>query len=714
MPTLKSTTAGAVSILEYLTSDDPVHERNASKRVLAEVTAVWPGDARYLWWKWFAEASISLGLRAKTLDCTLDQACEMAADQAQLVLYRDGDETTPDGEWLAVMAKSRRRYQVLVAGDHDVTKKLSAAALREALAQFANDGQIRCVVMQPTESAVSSGYGGNDHRLTPFERLRRLVQPELSDIWIVVVFAFVVATLMLATPIAVEALVNTVAFGRFLQPIVVLALILLTFLGFQGATRALQTYVVEIIQRRFFARVAGDLAFRLPRTETEAIDGEYLPEVVNRFFDVVTVQKVTAQLLLDGLGLALSTFIGMAVLGFYHPWLLGFDLFLLAAIAIIIFVLGRGAVASAIKESKHKYYMASWLEDIARCPTAFRNDGGAEFALERADRLIHEYLSARSKHFRIVMRQVIFALALQAVASTVLLGLGGWLVVRGELTLGQLVAAELIVTVIVGSFAKFGKHMESFYDLLASVDKLGVLFDMNTERQDGMLALDDNGPAGVELHALSYSWPGEPAVINSVSEELEPGARAVLFGDAGAGKSTLLELICGLRTPTAGHLMIDGFDPRDLRPDILRSRIGMSRGHDPFQATVEENVHLHREGVTATDVRDVLSGVGLLNAVLRMKDGCSTMLTSDGSPLSESQCRLLGIARAAIGQPGLLVIDGTLDALGPSDLENCLEFLLDENRPWTLIVATARADIAARFSKTISLTPAFATIGDSQ
>jgi putative ABC transport system ATP-binding protein len=703
MNTLKARTAGAVAILEQFTCDDPIHERNASRRVFADATQAWPGEPRHLWWKWFSEASSSLGLRTKTLDCTIEEAFSLAHDQAQIVCYREDDETTPAGEWLAVMAATKRRFQVLIAGEHHLTNAMSARTLRQTLTRFSLDGRVRCVVVQSTEADVSSDYSNDGHRFTPFERLWQLLKPESPDIWLVVVFAFVVALLMLATPIAVEALVNTVAFGRSLQPIIILAAVLLTFLGFQGAIRALQTYVVEIVQRRLFARIAGDIAFRLPRTRIEDSDGDYLPEIVNRFFDVVTVQKVAAQLLLDGLGLVLSTVIGMAVLGFYHPWLLGFDVFLLSAISVIIFVLGRGAVSSAVKESKHKYYMAGWLQDIARCPAAFRNDGGAELALERSDRLIHEYLNARKKHFRIVMRQVLFALGLQAVASTVLLGIGGWLVVSGELTLGQLVAAELIVTVIVGAFAKFGKHMESFYDLLASVDKLGVLFDIRTERQDGMLAINLSAPAKVELNSVCYAWPNQPRVIDDLSVQVEIGDSLALLGGAGVGKSTLIDLLCGFRHPTAGHLMIDGLNPRDLRPDVLRRRIAWARGTEVFHSTVEENVHLHREGVTTTDVREVLDAIGLLEPVLRLADGCDTMLTSGGSPLSESQRRILGIARAAVGRPGLLLLDGTLDSLGEGDLNRCINFLLADDSPWTLIVATSREDIAARFSRTISL-----------
>lgn len=172
MSTLKAKTAGAVAILEQFTCDDPIHERNASKRVLADVTRAWPGETRRLWWKWFAEASSSLGLRTKTLDCTVDEAFTLARNHAQIVCYREDGQDTHDGEWLAVMATARRRFQVLVAGGHDVTKTMSAPTLRNTLSRFAVDDRVRCVVVQPNDAAVSSEYSGSDgHRFTPFERL---------------------------------------------------------------------------------------------------------------------------------------------------------------------------------------------------------------------------------------------------------------------------------------------------------------------------------------------------------------------------------------------------------------------------------------------------------------------------------------------------------------------------------------------------------------
>jgi ABC-type bacteriocin/lantibiotic exporter with double-glycine peptidase domain len=231
----------------------------------------------------------------------------------------------------------------------------------------------------------------------------------------------------------------------------------------------------------------------------------------------------------------------------------------------IIFGLGRGAVATSIRESRAKYAIAAWLQELARHPTAFRLYGGNRFALDRADHLAVEYLEARRLHFRVLMRQILFALGLQAIAATVLLGLGGWLVIQGQLTLGQLVAAELIVTVIVGSFAKLGKHMESFYDLLASMDKLGHLFDLPIEDQTKLFHLHETGPATLAVRDLSYHYHASSDTFHDLNFELRPGESLALVGPDGSGKSTLVELLGGIRRPTSGHVELDGIDLRELR-----------------------------------------------------------------------------------------------------------------------------------------------------
>ena len=208
----------------------------------------------------------------------------------------------------------------------------------------------------------SDSAGGHGHPpARPWSRLRLLLRPERRDILTIVLFAFAVALLQLASPIAIESLVNTVAFGVLLWPVLVISAVLMICLALATTIRALQIAVVEAIQRRLFVRVALDYAARLPRIDRSALDQSYGPELANRFFDVMTLQKSFATLILDGVAIVVTMFVGMSVLAFYHPFLLGFDLALLGLVAFLLFVLGWGGVQTSLEESHAKYDMATWL-----------------------------------------------------------------------------------------------------------------------------------------------------------------------------------------------------------------------------------------------------------------------------------------------------------------------------------------------------------------
>jgi len=522
-----------------------------------------------------------------------------------------------------------------------------------------------------------------------------------------VTYAAVIGILALATPIAVEQLVTTVAFGALLQPLLVLAFILFAFLSFGATLTAFQTFVVELLQRRIVVRVVSEAAHRLARLHVPALDTRYGPELVNRVFEVVTVQKSVAYLLLDGVAVVLQTVVGMAVLAFYHPWLLGFDLFLLLSILLIMFLLGRNAVHTAIDESRAKYEFAWWLEELARHPLTFKLRGAGEHALGMIDGLMQQYLRARSSHFRILMRQIVFALLMQVIASTLLLGLGGWLVIDGELTLGQLIAAELIVATIVGAFAKLGKHLDSFYDLLASCDKLGYLFDIPAERDTGAprAATPDIHGSQIVLHGVVVAR-GASAQFGPIDRKITPGERVALTGPVGCGKSTLLETLFCVRPPASGYVEIDGLDQREVHPQACRDHVALVGPIEIFGGTVAQNVLLDRPGISAQELSQALTAVGLLDEIMRLPEGLQTRLETDGMPLSKSQCRRLMLARGILDQPRLLMLDGVLDTLPDEALPPLLDYLFDRSRPWTLIVATGREAIVRRCDQVWRLNPA--------
>ena len=567
----------------------------------------------------------------------------------------------------------------------------------------AQSGNSQTVADQAHGHASTHGHAqGHDHahghaHVSPVRRLWRMLRLEQRDIWTLILFALVSGVLGLGTPLAVESLVNTVAWGTYLQPLFVLSFILFGFLAFAGLLKLLQQIIVEVLQRRMFVRIVGDLAHRFPMAEPAALESEHPSELANRYFDIMTIQKSTASLLLDGISIVLQATIGLILLAFYHPFLLGFDIILLLLMTVVTYVLGRGGVKTAIAESRVKYELAHWLQDVISFPTAFRLHGGSGYAIERANRLTVKYLGGRQDQFRVLIRQSAFALILLAVASTALLGVGGWLVIRGELTLGQLVASELVVTAIVGAFAKIGKSLESYYDLCAAVDKVGHMLDLPYDPP----ALDmntDGAPASIRWQNLPISIANEtPSGITVI----EPGSRVAITGPSGSGKSRLLSILAGLHEPVNGFAEIAGFDCRDASRVTDGHLISLARQPEIFCGSVLENVRLGRSWLSSADIRRALERVGLWEEVLRLPNGIDSMLQTGGFPLSYSQAVRLTLARALASVPNILLIDGILDLLDKHERTKLWEGLNQSHDLSTILIATHDQGIAETCNRTL-------------
>ena len=541
---------------------------------------------------------------------------------------------------------------------------------------------------------------------TPLQRLWALLRPERGDLLAVLAFAVTIGVLGLATPIAVQAIVNSVAAGGLLQPLMVIAALLFVVLSFAGLLVAIQTWTVELLQRRLFVRVVADLAARLPRVQLAAYDSGHGPELVNRFFDLITIQKAAPKLLIDALGMVLAVLVGLTVLAFYHPLLLAFDILLLCAIALIVLApLGRGE-RTAIEESGAKYDVAAWLEEVASSPFSFRAGGSSDWILKGSDELTGRWVDARRKHFRALFGQVLAAVSLQVVASTLLLGIGGYLVIRGSLSLGQLVAAELIVTAVVSAVAKMGKHLETWYDLMSAVSKVGALLDVPLEQTPGE-AVDVGSSEGASLEFDDVSWLGsdDRAALSGITLRVRPGERVGIAGLFGRSGSVLAELLWRMREPATGAIRFDGRDLRDLDAAQLRGDIGVASPVEVVRGTVRENVSLRRPGITGDHVRAALEAVGLDDRVSAFPQGLDTPLYPYTRLLSDSERQLLMLARAIAGQPSLLALDSLLDRALPGSRRRLMDSLFGADRPWTLLVVSDLPEVLDRCDRVLHLQP---------
>lgn len=535
---------------------------------------------------------------------------------------------------------------------------------------------------------------------TPLQRLQSLITLEGEDIGILITYGIGIGVLSLATPVAVQALVNTIAFGALFQPLLVLTLVLLVLLGFSNTLVALQFYVVEMLQRRLFVRLFGETSARLQQARYAVLNDCHLPELANRFFDVVTLQKTASVLLLETLGYVLQTTIGMVLLAFYHPLLLAFDLFFICALAFILFGMGKQGLSSAIEQSKAKYAAAAWLEDIAANPLLVKSSEHRVYINAQTNRLAQHYVDASTQHFRVLSRQNIGALVLHTLANTLLLGMGGWMVISNQLSLGQLIASELVVGAMIYGLTRLGKTLDNVYELLASVDKIGYLLDLPQEPQQGVAPESAQTPYQVDIEHLTVPESPHLDAVNVGSLQIASGDRIVISGNVDQG--SFLEVIYGLRQPNSGYVCLDGQDLRNLNFGQLRTTISLVRQTEIFAGSVLDNLLLGRD-LPLTQLRQTLAEVGLLATISALPDSLDTKLLSNGSPFTQEQCLRLTLARALAGRPSLLLLDRVLDQVDNRCLPSLFDHLLATDSPWTLIVTSQRPDIIARFPRQLTI-----------
>lgn len=534
---------------------------------------------------------------------------------------------------------------------------------------------------------------------TPYQHVWRLLRLDRNDYLVIIVYTFFIGVLTLAVPLAAQALVNTIAAGVMMQPLVVLTLGVLGAMLFAGVLRLMKLSLLEKLQQRVFARVSLQLAERMPRIQHDVIVSEYSPQLANRFFDVVTIQKTMAKILLEGPAATLQVIIALLLMSFYSPYLLALAVFLILFVAFVIGVLGIGGLRTSIEESYSKYHVADWLEELTRCQRSFKMSATADFAMEKADSLVMEYVKSRREHFRVLWRQAFGNYMFRALASVGVLAIGGWLVINRQMTLGQVVAAEIVVIGALEGLEKLIRLMESVYDLLTSLDKIGHLTEMPIERHSGRTLLVNQEGAAITCRKVSFSYGDRGKVLCNLNLTIQPGERVSLVGQSGVGKSTLALLLCGLHEAQLGLVQINGLEVRDASLESLRRSVALvSDANEVFAGTIEENILLGRDYISQQDLQWALEFAQLNDDLAELPDGLQTRIVSEGRNLSRGQVQRLLIARAVVSRPQLLILDEGFTGVDENDKLMILEELFNGGQNWTIINISHDPEVVVRSS----------------
>jgi len=533
------------------------------------------------------------------------------------------------------------------------------------------------------------------------------ISKEQEDLKILFLYGVAIGITLLIVPISVQSLVNTIAFGSILQPIFVLAFVVLGFLGLSGALRLSQLIVIERIQVRIFVRTALQTAIRLTDISFDELQRSRIGSLVNRFLEISSVQKAFAFLCLEAISLALQLITSLILLSIYHPIFLLFSILLIISIHFVVKMSLKSGLKSAKVESDAKYKLTDFLEELGENHLAYRSNRLFERVGARANALTQAYTDARVRHFATLKLLHASSFAIQAVFSALLLGLGGWLVVRNQLSLGQLIAGEIHISSLLFSLTKLGKLMENLFDLAASTSKIERLLSLQLERQDGLRFRFESGEQATNPAALTFQnvhfVQGTRFQLNDISLKIEPGESIAFSGGVGTGKSTLIELIYGLRNPLHGEIRIDGHPIRELDLSDLRSQIALVQGIQLIDGSVLENIQLDQETFNLAEIRALLVEFGLDQSISGLSDGLNTHLESTRPPFSKGQLQKLMIIRAIVQKPRLLLLDEALDAFDQETRTQVLDAILRRKNQFTLMMTTHSEELARRCDRTFIL-----------
>ncbi len=524
----------------------------------------------------------------------------------------------------------------------------------------------------------------------PVQRLGKLLKSERKNVYLILFYAVINGVIVLTLPLGIQAIMNYVLGGRVSSSWVILILIVMAGLAISGLLQIAQITVTERLQQRIFSKSSFEFAVRLPRMKMEAVQNRYAPEMMNQFFDTVSLQKGLAKLLVDYPTATLQVLFGLILISVYHPFFLLFSLSVTGILYLLFRYSGPIGVQSSLNESTNKYEVAHWLEELARTMGTFKLAGLTNLPLLKVDKLILGYLYYRRKHFKILIFQFKTMVAFKVVTVGALLVMGSLLLMEGEISLGQFVAAEIVIIQVMNSIEKLIIGLEDIYDVLTSLEKLGGITDMplDAEIESESNTLQESEAFEVELDNVIFGYPGsEKLIMDGVDLKVKAGEKIVLTGKQGSGKTTLLQLMTGIYEDYKGEILYNGTPLKRLNQGDVRLHIGDNIWQETiFKGTVRENISLGKKGVTDEQIRKTLKSVGGMEGVQSLPDGLNTVLFPEGIKIPKSLGKKIILARTIASQPKLLLLELETHFMTKSEKERFYDFILSE--PWTMMAVS--------------------------
>lgn len=542
-------------------------------------------------------------------------------------------------------------------------------------------------------------------KLTPVDRFWLLIKPDAKEVRNIYIYAFFNGLVNLSVPVGIQAIINLIQGGMISTSWIVLVTFVILGIVLSGILQISQLKITESLQQKIFTRAAFEFAFRIPRIRLEALYRHYAPELMNRFFDIVAIQKGLSKVLIDFSTASIQTLFGLILLSLYHPFFIVYSLILIILIYSIFKFTVKKGLDTSLKESKEKYAVAHWLEEIARTSVSFKLAGTTNLPMERTNKLSGSYVTAREKHFSVLKQQYVLMVIFKVLVAAGLLIVGSLLVMDQQMNIGQFVAAEIIILLVMGSVEKLILSLETIYDILASLEKVGQVTDLKLDSNEGIDLKSNTKSNGlsVELLNVDFSYPDQTKnIFTNTSIKIESNERIMLLGDSDAGKTTLLYLLSGLYKPQKGSIVINSLPVQNYNPEKLRSIIGDCLMDELlFEGTLLENITMGRPNASFENVLWAIEKLELQDFVKALPKGLNTQFFPEGKQFSKGIIDKIILARSIADKPKLLLIKDVFSSLVGEERERILSYILSKEHNWTVVIASRDESIKSKVDRVI-------------
>lgn len=527
-----------------------------------------------------------------------------------------------------------------------------------------------------------------------------LDKKEISSVYFYAVFSGLV---QLSLPLGVQTIIGLVMGTTMVTSIYILVMIVVLGVFMVGWLQISQMKVIEKIQQKLFTKFALDFANLMPQLKMNETSDYYLPEKTNRFFETVTIQKGLSKLLLDIPLATIQIVFGLSLLALYHPAFILFGALLIFLIGLTLKLTGKYGISTSLSESKYKYSVAAWLQDIARNVIQFKFNNYTLNLTRTDDNLVH-YLIERTKHFKVLLIQYKTLVFLKVAITLTMLSVGTYLVISQKLNIGEFIAAEIVILTVISAVEKLIGSLDDVYDVITGIEKLSAVTELPIEKSGSLLLDENKNGIGISLQNLTFGYHPNDSILKNISIEIPSGAKVHLSGNEGSGKSTLIKLISGCISGYTGNILYNNVPSTNYQLNSLRKNIGLHLGSDDvFFGTVLENITLGNPNVNEHQILELADKLGMGDFLSKLNYGFDTIIDPTGQKLTGTALKKILLIRSLVGNKKLLLLNEPFLGTDAETRVNISNYLNSLNYT-TIIITSKHIDAAKICSHQLELT----------